>query len=99
MVVHDIETLTQLLHTDQADVLGMTERGALPSPMIIDGRLVRWAGDTIDAWLTAGCPSTNPPRNTFFQRVRLEWHAERLDRSLRAAMALDEAAGSDTEEE
>jgi predicted DNA-binding transcriptional regulator AlpA len=90
MTVFDIESLAQTLRTDESTVLAFVEAGVLPSPVVIDGRLVRWSGEAIEEWLRAGCPTSEAPRSTWFCRMRLAWHRESLDRSSRAAAMRDE---------
>jgi len=53
LTVHEV---ANRLHCSARHVYRLADRGGMPSPVHI-GALVRWPQQSIDHWITEGCPS------------------------------------------
>ena len=53
--------LCTFLKTDESMVLSLIEAGAIPPPVNIGDRLVRWVQSDLNRWVLTGCPRYPPP--------------------------------------
>ena len=53
--------LCSFLKADETIVLSLIEAGAIPPPVNIGNRLVRWVHSDLLRWVQTGCPSFPPP--------------------------------------
>lgn len=53
----DVKELAELLGISTRQVWRLRDAGAMPMPLSLgDGRCLRWNGEIIKEWLTAGAP-------------------------------------------
>jgi predicted DNA-binding transcriptional regulator AlpA len=52
----DAAGVAGLLNISRTSVFGLLAAGRLPPPCLRSGRIVRWSGGEIQAWIAAGCP-------------------------------------------
>jgi predicted DNA-binding transcriptional regulator AlpA len=67
--------LCEFLKADESMVLSLIEEGAIPLPLNIGDRLVRWVQSDLARWVQTGCPRFPPPTAddlTLILRERLE---------------------------
>jgi predicted DNA-binding transcriptional regulator AlpA len=68
------------LNCDQPTLLRLVEVGAFPMPAILADRLVRWSENNLEAWADSDCPTTEPPSEPDFIRVRVAQVSEDVEK-------------------
>jgi predicted DNA-binding transcriptional regulator AlpA len=51
-----------LLRVSRSAFDRMLARKALPEPIHLNARVLRWRADEIDQWVKAGCPAKSEPQ-------------------------------------
>jgi predicted DNA-binding transcriptional regulator AlpA len=67
--------LCAFLKADESMVLSLIEEGAIPLPLNIGNRLIRWVQSDLARWVQTGCPRFPPPTSedlALILRERLE---------------------------
>jgi predicted DNA-binding transcriptional regulator AlpA len=55
------QELCAFLKADEPEVLSLVEIGAIPLPVNIGDRLIRWVASDLTRWIQTGCPRFPPP--------------------------------------
>ena len=83
--------LCTFLKADEPTVLSLIEEGAIPPPVIIGNRLVRWVESDLIRWVQTGCPRFPPPTSEELTLIR----TKRIEEKCHTSANIDERLATD----
>ncbi|MEN6457451.1 MAG: hypothetical protein ABFC63_00845 [Thermoguttaceae bacterium] len=69
-ILMTFEELCAFLKADQDMVLALIEAGAVPPPLNVGDRLVRWVQSDLIRWVQMGCPNFPAPTHEELALIR-----------------------------
>ncbi|MHB1038118.1 MAG: hypothetical protein ACYC0Y_26130, partial [Pirellulales bacterium] len=87
-MLFDFDHLAAWLGTDAPTALALLEAGALPPPVTIGGRLLRWSETSLQKWVANGCRAGERPTQADFVSWRVLLVDENLQREIAAGLVV-----------
>ncbi len=72
--------LCAFLKADESLVLSLIEVGAVPMPVNVGNRLIRWVASDLARWIQTGCPHFPPPTPEELALIRGKYLEEKRQR-------------------
>lgn len=82
-MLYDLEQIAAEFTTDKETILHFVEKGVMPKPTIIGGRLARWSEVDISEWLAGGCAASAPLTESEFVKLETLFDGESVEREMR----------------